>query len=143
MIPEKDVFMFHGVDGFTGNCIIVCYSINPDIFKFIGNSATFIREAKEKHQVIESDEVIANNYWEKKSIEAKKYEMPTLAYLSGDRLKIRERYNEYLRMLSDSVGNTEFTDKIKKSIINAKKSVVCKVKNFFSNNKEMDNERKR
>ena len=46
-------------------------------------------------------------------------------------------------MLSDSVGNTEFTDKIKKSIINAKKSVVCKVKNFFSNNKEMDNERKR
>lgn len=69
--------------------------------------------------------------------------MPTLAYLSGDRLKIRERYNEYLRMLSDSVGNTEFTDKIKKSIINAKKSVVCKVKNFFSNNKEMDNERKR
>ena len=135
--------MFQSVDAFTKNCIIVCYSTSLDIFKFVGNSATFIREAKKKHQVIESDEVIENNYWEKKSIEAKKYEMPTLAYLSGSRIKLPERYNEYLRMLSDSVGNTEFTNKIKKSIINAKKSVVCKVKNFFGNNKEMDNERKR
>ena len=84
-----------------------------------------------------------NNYWERKSIEAEKYEMPTIVYLSNENTKIQERYNEYKEILAASVGNSKFTNQIKKVITSVKKATVDKVKNFWNRSKEkkLDGER--
>lgn len=142
MLPEKDVFMFHNVDEFTGRCIVACHSSNPDIFKFIENAVESIKISMNNHKVVENKRM-ENNYWEKKSIEAEKYEMPTIAYLSGGNIKIPDRYNEYERMLAASAGNIKFTNQIKKIITSVKKATVDKVKHFWNRSKEkkLDGER--
>ena len=62
MLPEKDVFMFHNVDEFTGKCIIACHSSNPDIFQFIENAAESMKASMDNHQVVEN-KILENNYW--------------------------------------------------------------------------------
>lgn len=142
MLPEKDVFMFHNVDGITGRCIIACHSSNPDIFKLIENSVESIKKSMDNHQVVEN-KMLENNYWKRESIEAEKYEMPTIVYLSGGNIKIPDRYNEYERMLAASAGNIKFTNQIKKIITSVKKATVDKVKHFWNRSKEkkLDGER--
>lgn len=144
MVPEKDVFMFHHVDAFTGRCIIVCHSTSPDIFKFIENSVESIKESIDNHKVVENN-ILKSNYWEKKSIEARKYKMLTVAYLSGRKIrKIPERYNEFQKVFEKSVGNAEFTDKIKNITQRAKKVTANKVKIFLDGmekEKKLEDER--
>ncbi len=142
MLPEKDVFMFHNVDEFTGKCIIACHSSNPDIFQFIENAAESMKASIDNHQVVEN-KILENNYWKRKSIEAEKYRMPTIVYLSNENTRIQERYNEYKGILVASVGNSKFSNQIKKVITSVKKATVDKVKNFWNRSKEkkLDEER--
>ena len=69
--------------------------------------------------------------------------MPTIVYLSNENTKIQERYNEYKEILAASVGNSKFTNQIKKVITSVKKATVDKVKNFWNRSKEkkLDGER--
>ena len=138
MLPEKDVFMFHNVDEFTGKCIIACHSSNPDIFQFIKNAAESMKASIDNHQVVEN-KILENNYWERKSIEAEKYRMPTIVYLSNENTRIQE----YKGILVASVGNSKFSNQIKKVITSVKKATVDKVKNFWNRSKEkkLDEER--
>ena len=140
MLPAKDTFMFHHVDGITGKSIIACHSINPDIFKLIGEAAPLIRESREQQKVIEGDRAsAANNYWRKKSTEALRYGISTIPYLSSKNIILPERHDEYLKVLAKSAGSIEFTNLIKNAMVNAKKSIIYKVKSFFERNINIQN----
>ena len=140
MLPAKDTFMFHYVDRMNGNSIITCHSIDPNIFKLIGEAAPLMRKAREKQKVIESDGVSgSNNYWDEKSKEALRYGMATISYLAGKNTILPERNAEYGRLLTKSAGSIEFTSLIKNAMVNAKKSIIYKAKSFFERIKNIQN----
>lgn len=140
MLPAKDTFMFHFVDGMTGKSIIACHSINPNIFKLIGKAAPLMRESREQQKAIEGDRVFkTNSYWREKSNEALRYGMSTISYLSWKNTLLPERNDEYLKLLAKSAGSIEFTSLIKNAMVNAKKSIICKAKSFFERSRNIQN----
>lgn len=114
--------------------MVTCHSMNADIFELIADATPLMAEAREKHEVIESENAPKNNYWNFKTKEAKIYRMNTMAYLSMRNCELPKRNKEYEKMLSESTGNMKFTDLLKKSMIKAKRNIVDKVKEFFEGN---------
>lgn len=143
MLPAKDLFMLHYVDGYTGETVIICHSKNPEIFKFIGNAAAFIDTSRKNHTIVDDENIIKDNYWNEKANEAIKYGIPTISYLSIESLRLPERNAEYEKMVMKSVENIKFTNLIKESMIKAKKSIIYKVKQFLEKDQEknISNER--
>lgn len=134
------MFVFYSINEEPNKSTIAFHSLNSDVFKLIKESVPLMREAKEKHIVVESGEKSEEpNYWEEKSKEALKYDMSTLSYLAVEKAVLPERNEEFLNI----VNGIKFTSLIKNSITKAKKSIVCKVKSSFENqrNKEDNLER--
>lgn len=141
VLPAEDTFMFHYVDGETGESIISCHSMHPNMFNLIGKVAPLVRRTIEEKKCIVDNSIYGkNNYWNKSERNALQHGIPTIAYLSLNDF-LPERNAEYTKMLTKSSRITEkITDFIKKSIITAKKSTICEVKKFFdaSRNVEKD-----
>ena len=94
-----------------------------------------IKEAREKHMVIEDNRLFkTDNYWDKKVSEALRLGMSTISYLSSKNTKLSKRTKEYNKMLTKSAGSIEFTNLLKKAMVKAKRSNVYKVKSFFEKN---------
>lgn len=133
-LPSKEKFLNCTNVNISGEekVTMACDSLNTDIFQIVKDTAPLIREAREKHEIVEDKNPTLDNYWKKSMRIAENYGVPIMEYLELNKIsEFQERNKEFGRMLMKTVANINFTYLLKQSMIKTKRNVAEKVKNFF------------